>query len=175
MNRLFKSRSGFTLIETIIYTIIVVMIVVVSVRVMLTVMGAREKTKTVSEVQQDLRFSMDRMVNSVIGASAINTGSSVFDNDNGILSLEYSGSSLDPVIYSLSNSGVVVQEGGGSATPVTSSGIYVDQLRFTNLTATGTYGTIKIQIHATDGREGTGGDKTYEDEMSLQTSVSLRQ
>jgi len=175
MNKQIFTRPGFTLIETIVYIGITVMVIVASVHVMLATMGAREKTEIVSAVQQDLRFAMDRIANAILDARDIDTSGSTFGNDSGVLSLTMSGSSaaLDPTVFTLSGSRIYIQEGAGVAFPITSPTILVDQLRFTNLSAIDSYGTVKVRIHATDAYAGS--DKTYEDKMTLETSVSLRQ
>jgi Tfp pilus assembly protein PilW len=168
------NRKGFTLIELILYIGLTSIIVVAVLNVMMTVVGTREKTQVMSFVQQELRFTMDRIEAAVRDAINIDTGNSTFANDHGVLSLAMSGVSVHPTTFAWSGSGVRVQEGTGNYTALTSSGIIVEMVRFTNLSAGGTHGTVKIKLHATDAVAGSA-DKTYADAMTLESSVSLRQ
>jgi len=168
------SRKGFTLIELIIYIGLTAIVVVSLLRVMLVVVGTREKTETISVVQQELRFAMNRMTTTIHDALDIDVPGSVFDLNNGVLSLTMGDPAADPTIFSLLSNRLHIQEGTSVALPLTSTDMIIDQLRFTNLSAPDTYGTVKIVMHATDAVAGSA-DKTYTDTMTLETSVSLRQ
>ncbi len=166
-------RSGFTLIELTIYIALTAIVVVALLKIMLTVIGSQEKTEMTSHVQQELRMTMDRMTYTARNAVSVNTGSSIFGASGGTLSLAMSGSSINPTVFFLSGSSIYSAEAGTNTGALTSSKILVDELQFTNLTATGASATVKIEVHGTD--VVAGGDKTYEDEMGISTSVTLRQ
>lgn len=166
-------RPGFTLIELIIYIALTAIVVVVLLRVMLTVMGTREKMETVSTVHQELRFSMDRITQSARNAVSVETGASVFGSSSGSLSLAMGDASVSPTVFSLSGGRIYMRAATGAALPLTSTNMIVDQLQFTNLTASGSSGTVKIQMHAVSAARTVA--KESADEMTLETSVSLRQ
>lgn len=167
-------RRGFTLIEMILYIGMSAIIIVALLRVMITISATSEKAQTVSGVQQELRFVMDRVTATARNAVDLNTAGSTFGSDNGILSLTMSGTSITPTIFSLSANRIFIKEGPSAAQPLTSSGVLIHRLHFTNLSAIGTNGTVKIIIHGTDAVAGSA-DPTYTDTFTLETSVSLRQ
>lgn len=171
MMKLHHTRNGFTLIELVIYIGLSSMVIVALLRVMLVLTGVREKMETVSIVQQEGRFVMHRFVSAVQSAVAINTGSSLFNSNHGVLSLTMSGS-VQPSIFTWSQSGVILQENGATPAALTSSGVIVDQLRFTNLSAPNARGTVRMLLHLTDHRAGDTG--AYNDDISLSTSATLR-
>lgn len=167
-------RQGFTLIEWILYIGMSAIIVVTLLRVMIAITATREKARTVSTVQQELRFAMDRITATVRNAVDINAVASTFGNDNGVLSLTMNDTSINPTVFSLSANRISIKEGLAAAQSLTASDVLIDRLRFTNLSAVGTNGTVKIAIHGTDAVTGSA-DPTYTDTFTLETSVSLRQ
>lgn len=169
-----KARASFTLIEMILYIGMSAIIIVALLRVMITITTTREKAQTVSSVQQELRFVMDRITASARNAVDINIAGSTFGSDNGVLSLSMSGASLNPTVFTLTANRITVKEGLAAAQSLTSSGVLIDRLRFANLSANGTNGTVKVTIHGTDAVAGSA-DPTYTDTFTLETSVSLRQ
>jgi Tfp pilus assembly protein PilW len=169
-----KRRSGFTLIELIIYIGITAFVVVSVSRVMLTVSGTREKTQVLSSVQQELRIAQDRIAYSIRNALSIDAVNSTFNSNSGALSLNMSGSTMSPTKFSLSGHRIYMREGTSASGALTSTGIIVNRFHVTDLSASNTYGTVKIVMRASDAVTGTG-DLTYVDEMVLESSVSLRQ
>lgn len=165
--------SGFSLIELIIYVGITAVVVVVAFNVILSVMEMRERTVVVGDVQQELRFAMDHMVNTMLRSIDVNVGASTFDNDNGVLSLSVSDPSYDPTVYFLSAGSIYIQEGAGEGLPLTGPTIEVDQLLLENRTSPYANPTIKITMHGLDTSSGTG--LIYEGETTLVTSITLRQ
>lgn len=168
-----SKRQGFTLIELVIYIALTSIVVVALLKIMLAVIGAQEKTEVTSHVQQELRMTMDRMTYTTRNAVSVNTGASIFSASGGKLSLAMSDSSLDPTLFFLSGNSIYVSEAGANTGAITSGKVLVDELQFINLTATGASPTIKIEVHGTDAV--AGDDKTYENEMGISTSVTLRQ
>ena len=167
-----STRRGFTLIELIMYSALVSILLVTTMRSTLILFDSRSKTQTVGLMQRQLRFTMDRMSGTIREATAIAYGSSAFNTDTGKLGLVMSNATLNPTIFSFANGRVRVQEGSALPQDLTGTGVVVDTLRFTDLGASGTHGTIRITVHAATA---AGGNKNYEDDFALQTSVSLRQ
>lgn len=171
--RTFRTRAAFTLIELILYIGLTAMVVVSVMRIMLTVTGTREKTGTLHTVQHELRFVMDTISYTARNAVAVQTGSSVFNSATGTLVLTMSGTGINPTRFFLSGSNVYMQQASASAQALTSSRVLVDRLEFRNRSPANTYGTYRIYIHATDAVQDS--DVTYDDDMTLQTTISLRQ
>lgn len=166
-------RRGFTLIELILYVGITVIVVVTLTRVMLTVLSTQQGARQVSIVQQELGFVMDRVTAASRRATAVLTGSSLFSERAGVLSLAMQDPAAHPTIFSLSGSVIVLQEGNGAALPLTSRSIVVDELLFRTFTGSG--GTQLVKVRLQGRRALTGGEGEQEDAMTLETAVTLRQ
>jgi Tfp pilus assembly protein PilW len=167
------SRAGFTLVELIIYIAISTIVVVALLNVMIVILGAREKTTVRTEVQQNLRFALDRITSTAHDAVGLNTGTSTFGSAAGVLSFAMTGSTLNPTIYSRCGSRICIKEGSASSVAITASGALVDEFRITNLSAAGVPATVKVRLHATDNITGTQAMQTAA--MTLETSLTLRQ
>lgn len=163
------ARKGFTLIELILYIGITATVVVALLRVMFTVLETRQEVENVSIVQQELRLAMDRMTTTVLQAVAVNSGASIFGAEQGALSLALAEEARNPTIFSLSGGQIVVTAGERGALPLTSPHVMVAELRFTNLTASGTIATVHVRIHAME-RNATREPQ----DVLLETSLSLR-
>lgn len=159
-------RKGFTLVEYILYIGISAVLLVALLQGTLLIFETRETLAQPHPVQEELRFATRRLTLAIRAAISIDTVASVFQSDDGVLSLTMSGSAVTPTMFSLSGSAIMMNEGISPAIALTSSRIVVETLRFENLSAPNTAGTVKIRI---DARPTSTGQT-----LSLETSVSLR-
>ena len=168
MNKLLKQRQGFTLLELIIYIGITSLVMVTLLRIVLVVTGTRDETLVVNTVQKELRLVMEKITTTARDAVEIDVNNSLFDVNAGKLELTMSGASLTPTIFQYSASGITMKIGAGSAVPITSQHIIVDQFLLTNRTPIGASGTVHILLHAIDASNNS------DDEMTLRSAVTLR-
>ncbi len=161
-----RLRHGFTLLEYILYIGLSAAILVAMLRGSLLLIRTRDKLSTLQPIQEELRFTSRILTRTIRNAISINTSTSTFGSDNGVLSVTLSDPTVSPTIFTLQNGFILMQEGGGSPLALTSSKIIVEQMKFTNLTA-GTTGTVKFNLRA---RPILAGEK-----LSLESSSSLRQ
>lgn len=159
-------RRGFTLVEFILYIALSSIVIMTLMQGMLLLLQTRSNISLRLPVQQELRFATHRITEAIRIALSINTGSSVFASDNGLLSLVMSGSLRSPTVFSLSNDAITITEGSAPPMPLTSSRVVVQQLRFEDLSAPQTPSTVKLRIQAQD----IAAQKI----LNLETSVSLR-
>jgi len=167
------SGAGFTLLEMIIYIGISSVVLVALLNVMLTIFSTRSKTEAGAEVQQNLRYGVQRITVTARNALGVNTGASTFGSANGVLSFAMSGTTLNPTVYSLCGTQLCIKEGVSATVAVTASGALIDEFRLTNLTGSPAPATVKIRLHATDAYAGTIASQTAV--MTLETSITLRQ
>lgn len=168
-----RNRQGFTLIETILYIAISAVVVVSLLNIMVAVLQTRQKAGIGTEVQQNLRYAMDRITLAARSAVGLNTGTSVFGSANGTLSLAMSGSTVNPTVFTLCGTQVCIKEGSSSSAPITGTGVIVDQFQFTNLSAPTFPETVKIVLHGKQPAANTV--QTAQSNLTLETSISLRQ
>jgi len=167
-------QRGFTLIETIIYIAIIGGVIGAFVSFALSVSNSSNKTYAVQEVQANSRVSLDIITKKIQAATGVNTTSSTFDFDPGVLSLSFASSALDPTIIQLNADDGILQiiEGLGDPISITSDEVEVTNLQFTNLTGASNKENIKIDITV---EFANAEDVEFKYRQDLQTSVSVRQ
>ena len=161
-------RGGFTLIELIIYIGITSVVVVSLMNVMITVLETRERTESISEVQQSMRAVMDRIAVTYIDAQEVSIGASDFESVVGSLYLIMSGSTRNPTIFSLVDGVIKVKEGGGNAQQISANTIVIDKFHLHRVDE----GVVEVQLHAFDKASDELGER---EDMSLETTFTLRQ
>lgn len=168
-------QNGFTLIELLIYIAIVGAVAVTFVNFSVSISNSGNKSFVVQEVHGNGRVALDLISQRIRAATGVNTGSSTFNSDPGVLSLEMADAAKNPTIINLTaDDGVLqIKEGASSAIAITSDEVKITNLVFTNLTPTGARENIRIQL--TVGYNNSSGDVEYTYSKSFQTAVSLRQ
>ncbi|MFH1790265.1 MAG: type II secretion system protein [bacterium] len=169
----FLNKKGFTFIETIIYTVIIGGVIVSFISFALSIQSSREKNYIIQETQANNRMALQAITNKIRMANGINSSTSIFGSDPGIISLNMASPSQDPTIIDLNqDDGVLrIKEGAQDAYAITSSKVQISHLIFTNFTSSSERENIGIEITA----RYEGDDANYTYEQSLKSSVSLRQ
>jgi prepilin-type N-terminal cleavage/methylation domain-containing protein len=168
-------QKGFTLIETLIYLAIVGGAVSGFVLFSLGVGDSRSKNYVVQEVHGNTRTALGIISQRLRAAEAVNTASSTFGTDPGVLSLQMSDAAKNPTVIDLTADNGVLQvtEGASSSVAITSDEVNITNLVFTNLTASSTRENIRVEITAE--YNNPSGDVEFTYTQSLQTAVSVRQ
>ena len=163
-----------TLIETLIYIAIIGGVVGAFISFALNISDSRNKTYVIQEVQANARVALDLITQKIQSANGINTSTSVFGTNPGVLSLSMDSGDLNPTIIDLdTNDGQLqITQGLDSPIKITSDETRITNLIFTNLTASSTRESIKINLTVSFA---SSSSIIFENEQSLQTSVSLRQ
>ncbi|MEK7545907.1 MAG: prepilin-type N-terminal cleavage/methylation domain-containing protein [Patescibacteria group bacterium] len=125
-----RHPKGFTLLEFIIYFALISIVISAITLFALDVIRTRAKTAVIAEVEQNMRFGMQRMLRTVRQASKLNVGASTFNSDSGVLSVDMPSASNTPTVFDLSGGAVRMKEGSGPATPLTTPRVNVTSLRF---------------------------------------------
>ena len=95
------SREGFSYVEMLVYLAIMSVLAVSLVMFILIVIEVRNKSYVVQEVQANARSALDVMSQKIRMADGLNTGSSTFGSDPGVLSLAMVDGSNDPTVIDL--------------------------------------------------------------------------
>lgn len=139
-------RKGFSLIEILIYIVIVGVIAIVFVTFVIDITVSAQKSRVNQEVQQQLRFSMQRIIQEIQAADDINTGASTFDLHPGVLSLATDDVSTNPTLFSLNNGQLEITEGVAAAQALTSSKYVVTNFVVEDLSVAGRTKVIRVSI-----------------------------
>jgi Tfp pilus assembly protein PilW len=170
-----KKGEGFTFIEVMIYLALIGLVVTGFVSFNLSVSESRNKTFVAQEVQANVRTAMDIISQRIRAATGVNTGTSTFDSDPGVLSLVMVDSAKNPTLISLSqdNGTLQITEGVSSAVAITSTEVQVTNLVFTDLTSTSSRENIRLVL--TIAYNAGGSDLEFTHSQTATTSVSIRQ
>lgn len=139
-----SAPSGYTLPEFLIYIAIVGVLVVAVSGVVFTLLNGRAKLTATGEANQNSRAVIDRIALAVRNADAITVPAAGATGTS--LVLQTSSSSTNPTRFSLVSGMVQMREGSSATSTLTADEITVRSLVFRNLTATGTPGTIQIEM-----------------------------
>lgn len=140
--------KGFTLIEFIIYFALIGLVIGAVTAFAIDVVKTRTKAAVTAEVEQNVRFALQKIQQSVRQASRLNVGASTLDNDNGVLSMDMVAASNTPTVYDLSGGAVRIKEGTAAATPLTSPSVRVTKLRFAKDNLGGNNTAVTTEITA---------------------------
>ncbi|MFQ6083749.1 MAG: hypothetical protein ACE5WD_10355 [Candidatus Aminicenantia bacterium] len=165
-----KASNGFTLIELIIYIGIVAGVLLVVLNFGWEIIYGDVKSQTIREVQQNMRFSMEKINESILGAKTIS--SPPFGSSSDSLSLTMQDLNLDPTIFEVINNKLTITQGGDGPYELTNDRVRVDNLNFTNVSYEGAPGAIRVQI--TLEHVNPNNLKQYEASLEAETTISLR-
>jgi prepilin-type N-terminal cleavage/methylation domain-containing protein len=162
-----RSAKGFTLVELLIYISIFAVFSVVTVDAFTTIAKGNAASGTALEVQQNLRYSMERITQVIHSATAVNSTSA------STLSLAMADVALNPTIFSL-NSGVLnIQEGADPIQALTTNKVVVDALNFFEI-SNGSPAKSTVETNLTISYNNQG-NTDYQFSASSRTTASLRQ
>lgn len=166
-------QRGFTLIETILYILIIGLILSTLGLFMNHLIQARAKTLASSDLITAARTIQDQLSDAVRRAEGINTGTSTFTTDPGVLSLDMVDASLDPTVFSLTGDDgqLRVSEAGGGNVLLTTDEVHVTNFVFTNLTGAEDTGIIQVQF--TLEAANTSGSAYFDYEQSFETTLRI--
>ena len=139
-------RKGLTLIELIVYITIFAVAFGAIVLFALNILEDATKSRSRQEVQQNARFVMRRIKQTVRAADDLNAGASTFGSHPGVLSLAMDDAGKNPTIFDFASDAVRIKEGAGLALPLTSSRVKVTNLVFRDHSVTNRVKVIRIEL-----------------------------
>ena len=165
-------KRGFTLVEFIVYTALTSIVLVLALNFITDAFFARVKSEAVLVTGSNARFGMERMIQDIREAKAVNVGSSVFGTNPGVLSLQMPDGAKDPTVFDVSSGQLRVASGGSGPFALTSSTVTVSNLVFTNLSSTPKTKDIKIQVTVETGQSVERPE--FKATATLESSATLR-
>lgn len=122
---------GFTLMETLIYVALFSVITSFVLVVFYQVIGSANQNRDRIEVDAEANFMMQRMRWAMAGVQTINQPA--VGATSTTLSISKYDFSQNPIVFDLGSRNLRIAKGGGAATPLGSSRVYVSQLIFEHL------------------------------------------
>ncbi|MDP2643004.1 MAG: hypothetical protein Q8P62_04135 [Candidatus Peregrinibacteria bacterium] len=164
--RKITSQSGFTLIEIVAYFAITSMFLFAISVFSLQVIDTFRLSENINEIQYSDTFLVDKFIEKIHGASSVDTGNSILDNDTGKLALN----GAPNVLLYLENENIYMKEGAENPVKLNANATDVTKLRFHRIIATKTPDQIVIDGELTAMSATSNLAHTY----PFHLSVSLR-
>lgn len=163
-------QKGFTLIEALIYFgILAILLLAVGV-ILFQVLLSKSKAETIQEVSQNARAITERISDRVRNAQSISSPS--IGQTASTLTLAMTDSSKNPTVFDVSSGLMRIKEGAATAQGITSGQVKVTSISFTNVSYTGTAGSVRIAI--TISASSTSLFKEYNYQETFYTTVTIR-
>jgi len=131
-------------VEVLLYLALTVLILSVITVVFTQIVETRQRARTLAEVDQQGIQIMQQITQVIRDAEAIN--SPAIGTSASTLNLDVITASDDPTVYSLNGTTLEVTRGGGGAIALSSNRVVVTSITFSNLSRTGTNGTVRIEF-----------------------------
>jgi len=149
--KIFKQKQapkGFSLIELIIYIAVLAIILLGMMSFSIDLLELRSKNIVASEIEAQGRLILEHLETVARHSEGVNTGSSTFGTDPGVLSLDVVAAIDDPTVFSLSADDGTFQmkKGSEDTAQLTSSSVFVSELVFTDLTSVEELGIIQVNF-----------------------------
>lgn len=169
--------KGFTIIEMLIYVALAGAVVAVITSLLMDNIKAYDKSVARQNVFQNTNGALRTITDEIRYATSVYTPTSVFDDDAGQLSVETelnvpAGENAAFVDYYIDNGRVYEKRDGQSETPLTSERVFVEQLRFTKLSAAAGRDSIVVTMQARINTQST--DPKDQARVAINSSATLR-
>lgn len=165
------SQKASTLLEILIYFSILAVVLLSGITFAIQILNMSKLSSNFNELEGNLDFISQKIVATIQTADSINIGGSIFDNDQGALSLNLSTPAKSPTRFYLSSGNIFVTEGVSSPSKLNSSIIQFNSLRFHRVTYSKAPDQIVIDADLSIANNDINSlDKT----LPLHLSVSLR-
>jgi prepilin-type N-terminal cleavage/methylation domain-containing protein len=136
--------KGFTLIEFLIYIAIVAAVLLAAFNFAWQIIYGNVKAQSIREVQQNARFSMEKITRTIETALAIN--SPLPGDSANSISLEMPILDLNPTIFDVFDNKLRIIQGQRGPYELTNERVIVSNLQFTNLSYENTPGTVQVEM-----------------------------
>ncbi len=167
----FKKQSATTLIEIIFYFVIVSVLLLAAMNFSIQILNVSKESDNFHEIQSNIDFVSQKIISTIEEADSINDADSIFNNNNGRLSLNMPSAEISPTVFYISNGDVYIQEGLNPAIKINSTSIECILLKFQVVSYV--KAPDQIVIDASFKPKYTD-IKNLEQTLPLHTSVSLR-
>lgn len=164
-------KKGFTLIELLIYIAILGLVLASMIGFFWNNILGNIKEKSYQEVQQNGRFALTKITQETKKAIGINSPLPGFSSSS--LSLAMPDFQQNPTVFSLNGEKLVISQGASGLIELTSDQVKITSLQFTNLSYSGTPGTVRVEI--TIENLNPGDKSEYQALIDLKTTISLLQ
>lgn len=163
------TQSGYTLLELLLYIAIVAPLLLGVSVFFAGVETSRIKNQSIAEVHEQARHVTDYVTFMIRNSTGITSPTP--GNSSASLTLAMPLSAQNPTVINLSSGALRATEGATSAVPLTSSGVTVSGLTFTNMSYAGTPGVVRVTFTLATN---SPGNNAYQYQRTFTTSAESR-
>lgn len=138
------NRQGFTLVELLLYTAIAASLLLVVSLFFSMLLETRVKQQAIAEVEEQGLAAMQQILQDARNAESILSPAT--STAAGTLSLNMPGTAVNTVAYDSTGGALRVTRGTTSTMALTNARVSASDVAFTNLSRTGTRGTIRAEF-----------------------------
>lgn len=139
-----KHARGFTLVETLLYILIISFFLLISSAFLIQMIQGIQKADELHEVNEGGNAAMTRILTTIRSAESVT--SPVMGTSANELVLATFATSTNPTRFFVENEVIRIKAGTNATTTLTANEIRVTGLTFTNVSATGTPGSIQVHL-----------------------------
>lgn len=165
-----RRTDGYTLIELLLYVAIVAIVLSAVTALFGITSDARVKNQSMSEVNEQGVSAMEYISQTLRTATSVSSPAAAASASS--LTLVVPTASLSPTIINVSSGALQVKEGAAAAVSLTDSKVQVTAFNVTNLTRSGTSGTVQVSF--TLSRINSLGRNEYDYQKTFTTTASMR-
>lgn len=165
-----RLKKATTLIEILLYFAIVGIVTLAGMTFAIQILSLNSQSGSFNELETNLNFISSKMIYTIQTSSGVDLPNSIFDNNQGALSLNQNTSEISPTRFYLQNGDIFVTEGTSSTQKLNSDLVTLNFLRFHR--AAYTKAPDQIVIDAEIAIKGSGPD--FDKKMPLHLVISLR-
>jgi len=170
MAKIKKGEKGLTLVELMIYSAIFCTVMTVMTGFLWNIIFGNIKETSYQEVQQNARFALSKISQETKKATGINTP--LPGATSNTLSLIMATPELNPTVFDVDSGRLRITRGPlGRSSYLTSDQVMVSSLQFTNVSYSGTPGTVQAKIVI--GHINPGNRNEYQASVNLESTISL--
>lgn len=127
-------KTGTTLLEIEIYFAIVAVALLFGMTFLIQIFNASQISSNFHELQSNINFISNKLLNTIQDAGSIDNNSSTFDNANGELTLTMPTAALSPTSFYLDQNNLLMTAGTGAAIQLNSELVKINSFQIHKVT-----------------------------------------
>ena len=161
-----------TLVEIVFYFTLLGVLLLVSMTFAIQILSVNSLSNNIHEVKANVDFIEEKISYAIKTAESVDDLNSVFNDDNGVLSLNMPDAGVNPTQFYLSDGLLYIKEGLANPVAISTDLVEFEHLRFEKISAD----KVLDQITITANISPAGTDiSNLDTNFTINTSVSLRQ
>lgn len=167
-----KLKQGFTLIETLLYILLISMFLLISSALLIQILQGMQKSDQLYEVNEGGTAAMTRILTTIRNAESITTPLQATTSSQLILAT--TATSTNPTMFFVQNEILKMKAGASATTTLTADEVRVLDMVFTNVGATGTPGSVRVEFTVNANQTDVGSGKNASKAFSGSATIRRR-